>query len=71
MGYLRIFNPHPVKTGEGTQAEDLLLEVHLRDRSIFLLCITTPGILEFLVLVFSNGDVIVKFFRDIQFWNFS
>uniref|UniRef100_A0A5F5PSR1 Bardet-Biedl syndrome 9 n=1 Tax=Equus caballus TaxID=9796 RepID=A0A5F5PSR1_HORSE len=31
MGYLRIFNPHPVKTGEGTQAEDLLLEVHLRD----------------------------------------
>ncbi|XP_006887665.1 PREDICTED: protein PTHB1 isoform X3 [Elephantulus edwardii] len=31
MGYLRIFNPHPVKTGDGTQAEDLLLEVHLRD----------------------------------------
>uniref|UniRef100_A0A8C9EC93 Bardet-Biedl syndrome 9 n=1 Tax=Phocoena sinus TaxID=42100 RepID=A0A8C9EC93_PHOSS len=31
MGYLRIFNPHPVKTGDGAQAEDLLLEVHLRD----------------------------------------
>ncbi|XP_058152772.1 protein PTHB1 isoform X1 [Dasypus novemcinctus] len=31
MGYLRIFNPHPVKTGDGVQAEDLLLEVHLRD----------------------------------------
>ncbi|XP_060051796.1 protein PTHB1 isoform X2 [Erinaceus europaeus] len=30
MGYLRIFNPHPVKTGDGAQAEDLLLEVHLR-----------------------------------------
>ncbi|XP_076795835.1 protein PTHB1 isoform X3 [Arvicanthis niloticus] len=30
MGYLRIFNPHSVKTG-GPQAEDLLLEVHLRD----------------------------------------
>uniref|UniRef100_A0A8C5K108 Bardet-Biedl syndrome 9 n=1 Tax=Jaculus jaculus TaxID=51337 RepID=A0A8C5K108_JACJA len=30
-GYLRIFNPHPVRTGDGTQAEDLLLEVHLRD----------------------------------------
>ncbi|KAG8517527.1 Protein PTHB1, partial [Galemys pyrenaicus] len=30
-GYLRIFNPHPVKTGDGAQAEDLLLEVHLRD----------------------------------------
>ncbi|XP_036102590.1 protein PTHB1 isoform X3 [Molossus molossus] len=31
MGYLRIFSPHPVKTGDGAQAEDLLLEVHLRD----------------------------------------
>lgn len=31
MGYLRIFNPHPVKTGDRAQAEDLLLEVHLRD----------------------------------------
>ncbi|KAM9698877.1 protein PTHB1 isoform 4-T4 [Dama dama] len=31
MGYLRIFNPHPVKTGDGAQAEDLLLEVDLRD----------------------------------------
>ncbi|XP_076976209.1 protein PTHB1 isoform X3 [Tamandua tetradactyla] len=31
MGYLRIFNPHPVKTGEEAQAEDMLLEVHLRD----------------------------------------
>ncbi|XP_045434605.1 protein PTHB1 isoform X5 [Pipistrellus kuhlii] len=31
MGYLRIFNPHPVKTGDGAQAEDLLLEVQLRD----------------------------------------
>ncbi|XP_021564849.1 protein PTHB1 isoform X6 [Carlito syrichta] len=31
MGYLRIFNPHPVKTGDGAQAEDLLLEVHLQD----------------------------------------
>ncbi|XP_028728393.1 protein PTHB1 isoform X2 [Peromyscus leucopus] len=31
MGYLRIFNPHSVKTGDGPQAEDLLLEVHLRD----------------------------------------
>ncbi|XP_073921419.1 protein PTHB1 isoform X7 [Castor canadensis] len=31
MGYLRIFNPHPVKTGDEAQAEDLLLEVHLRD----------------------------------------
>lgn len=30
MGYLRIFNPHPVKTGDAAQAEDLLLEVHLR-----------------------------------------
>ncbi|XP_027622663.1 protein PTHB1 isoform X2 [Tupaia chinensis] len=31
MGYLRIFNPQPVRTGDGAQAEDLLLEVHLRD----------------------------------------
>nr|XP_020824725.1 protein PTHB1 isoform X3 [Phascolarctos cinereus] len=31
MGYLRIFSPHPVKVGDGAQAEDLLLEVHLRD----------------------------------------
>ncbi|MEJ1283725.1 hypothetical protein NN561_014700 [Cricetulus griseus] len=31
MGYLRIFNPHAVKTGDGPQAEDLLLEVQLRD----------------------------------------
>ncbi|XP_021061711.1 protein PTHB1 isoform X4 [Mus pahari] len=30
-GYLRIFNPHSVKSGGGPQAEDLLLEVHLRD----------------------------------------
>ncbi|XP_025056350.1 protein PTHB1 isoform X2 [Alligator sinensis] len=31
MGFLRIFNPHPVKPGDGTQAEDLLLEVQLRE----------------------------------------
>uniref|UniRef100_A0A8C3TES9 Bardet-Biedl syndrome 9 n=1 Tax=Chelydra serpentina TaxID=8475 RepID=A0A8C3TES9_CHESE len=31
MGYLRIFNPHPVKPGDGMQAEELLLEVQLRD----------------------------------------
>uniref|UniRef100_A0A2K6SEN6 Bardet-Biedl syndrome 9 n=1 Tax=Saimiri boliviensis boliviensis TaxID=39432 RepID=A0A2K6SEN6_SAIBB len=31
MGYLRIFSPHPTKTGDGAQAEDLLLEVDLRD----------------------------------------
>uniref|UniRef100_A0A8C8SPY3 Bardet-Biedl syndrome 9 n=1 Tax=Pelusios castaneus TaxID=367368 RepID=A0A8C8SPY3_9SAUR len=32
MGYLRIFNPHPVKPGDGMiSAEDLLLEVQLRD----------------------------------------
>ncbi|XP_039771064.1 protein PTHB1 isoform X2 [Ornithorhynchus anatinus] len=31
MGYLRVFSPHPVKTGEGAQAEDLLLEVYLQD----------------------------------------
>ncbi|XP_072454967.1 protein PTHB1 isoform X2 [Notamacropus eugenii] len=30
-GYLRIFSPNPVKIGDGAQAEDLLLEVHLRD----------------------------------------
>uniref|UniRef100_A0A4X2JV89 Bardet-Biedl syndrome 9 n=1 Tax=Vombatus ursinus TaxID=29139 RepID=A0A4X2JV89_VOMUR len=30
-GYLRIFSPHPVKVGDRAQAEDLLLEVHLRD----------------------------------------
>ncbi|XP_056660245.1 protein PTHB1 isoform X2 [Monodelphis domestica] len=30
-GYLRIFSPHPVKAGDGAHAEDLLLEVHLRD----------------------------------------
>ncbi|NXA33323.1 PTHB1 protein, partial [Eudromia elegans] len=31
MGYLRIFNPHPMKPGDGFQAEDLLLEVQLRE----------------------------------------
>ncbi|XP_014804984.1 PREDICTED: protein PTHB1-like [Calidris pugnax] len=31
MGYLRIFNPHPVKPGEGIQPEDLLLEVQLQE----------------------------------------
>ncbi|NXP12338.1 PTHB1 protein, partial [Thinocorus orbignyianus] len=31
MGYLRIFNPHPVKPGDGMQPEDLLLEVQLRE----------------------------------------
>ncbi|NXJ70460.1 PTHB1 protein, partial [Rostratula benghalensis] len=31
MGYLRIFNPHPVKPGDGIQPEDLLLEVQLRE----------------------------------------
>ncbi|XP_071592177.1 protein PTHB1 [Heliangelus exortis] len=30
-GYLRIFNPHPVKPGEEVQPEDLLLEVQLRE----------------------------------------
>ncbi|XP_055974025.1 protein PTHB1 [Sorex fumeus] len=30
MGYLRIFNPHPVKIGDGAHAEDLLLEVQLQ-----------------------------------------
>ncbi|NXY41179.1 PTHB1 protein, partial [Ceuthmochares aereus] len=31
MGYLRIFNPHPVKPGDAVQPEDLLLEVQLRE----------------------------------------
>ncbi|NXG84479.1 PTHB1 protein, partial [Stercorarius parasiticus] len=31
MGYLRIFNPCPVKPGDGIQPEDLLLEVQLRE----------------------------------------
>ncbi|XP_042551059.1 protein PTHB1 isoform X2 [Dipodomys spectabilis] len=31
MGYLRIFNPHPMKMGDSAQPEDLLLEVHLRE----------------------------------------
>ncbi|NWU71421.1 PTHB1 protein, partial [Pterocles burchelli] len=31
MGYLRIFDPHPVKPGDGVQPEDLLLEVQLRE----------------------------------------
>ncbi|XP_050771762.1 protein PTHB1 isoform X2 [Gymnogyps californianus] len=31
MGYLRIFNPHPVKPGDGIQPQDLLLEVQLRE----------------------------------------
>ncbi|XP_030060352.1 protein PTHB1 [Microcaecilia unicolor] len=31
MGFLRIFSPHPVKAGDRMQAEDLLLEVQLRD----------------------------------------
>ncbi|NXJ84039.1 PTHB1 protein, partial [Trogon melanurus] len=31
MGYLRIFNPHPVKPEEGVRPEDLLLEVQLRE----------------------------------------
>ncbi|NWZ59232.1 PTHB1 protein, partial [Haliaeetus albicilla] len=31
MGYLRIFNPQPVKPGDGVQPEDLLLEVQLRE----------------------------------------
>ncbi|KAM9308245.1 protein PTHB1 [Gastrophryne carolinensis] len=30
-GYLRIFSPHPLKEGDAVQAEDLLLEVQLRD----------------------------------------
>ncbi|NXL97251.1 PTHB1 protein, partial [Tyrannus savana] len=31
MGYLRIFNPHPVKPGDEVQPEDLLLEVQLQE----------------------------------------
>ncbi|NXV22034.1 PTHB1 protein, partial [Cepphus grylle] len=31
MGYLRIFNPRPVKPGDEIQPEDLLLEVQLRE----------------------------------------
>ncbi|NXX93256.1 PTHB1 protein, partial [Centropus bengalensis] len=31
MGYLRIFNPQPVKPGDGVQPEDLLLEVQLQE----------------------------------------
>ncbi|NXL60565.1 PTHB1 protein, partial [Chordeiles acutipennis] len=31
MGYLRIFNPHPVKPGDEIQPGDLLLEVQLRE----------------------------------------
>ncbi|XP_027748003.1 protein PTHB1 isoform X2 [Empidonax traillii] len=31
MGYLRIFNPHPVKPGDEEQPEDLLLEVQLQE----------------------------------------
>ncbi|NWS55887.1 PTHB1 protein, partial [Chunga burmeisteri] len=31
MGYLRIFNPHPVTPGDGVQPEDLLLEVQLQE----------------------------------------
>ncbi|XP_064025951.1 protein PTHB1 isoform X4 [Pogoniulus pusillus] len=31
MGYLRIFNPHPVKPGDEAQIEDLLLEVQLKE----------------------------------------
>ncbi|KAM5157169.1 protein PTHB1 [Mantella aurantiaca] len=30
-GYLRIFSPHPLKAGDAIHAEDLLLEVQLRD----------------------------------------
>lgn len=30
-GYLRIFNPHPVKPGDEIQPEDLLLEVQLQE----------------------------------------
>ncbi|XP_053117595.1 protein PTHB1 isoform X8 [Hemicordylus capensis] len=29
MGFLRIYNPHPIKPGEALQTEDLLLEVQL------------------------------------------
>ncbi|XP_069469338.1 protein PTHB1 isoform X2 [Ambystoma mexicanum] len=31
MGFLRIFAPHPIQVAEGIQAENLLLEVQLRD----------------------------------------
>lgn len=31
MGFLRIYNPHPVKPGDAMQAEDLLLEVQLSE----------------------------------------
>nr|XP_060637613.1 protein PTHB1 isoform X2 [Anolis sagrei ordinatus] len=31
MGFLRIYNPHPIKPGDSVQPEDLLLEVQLRD----------------------------------------
>ncbi|KAM9257884.1 protein PTHB1 isoform 2-T4 [Cariama cristata] len=31
MGYLRIFNPHPVTPGDEVQPEDLLLEVQLQE----------------------------------------
>ncbi|XP_008111044.1 protein PTHB1 isoform X3 [Anolis carolinensis] len=31
MGFLRIYNPHPIKPGDSMQPEDLLLEVQLRD----------------------------------------
>ncbi|NWU89725.1 PTHB1 protein, partial [Upupa epops] len=31
MGYLRIFNPHPVQPGDEVQPEDLLLEVQFRE----------------------------------------
>ncbi|XP_075068684.1 protein PTHB1 isoform X2 [Mixophyes fleayi] len=30
-GYLRLFSPHPLKASDGIQAEDLLLEVQLRN----------------------------------------
>ncbi|KAM4688353.1 protein PTHB1 [Discoglossus pictus] len=30
-GFIRIFSPHPLKAGEGVQAEDLLLEIQLCD----------------------------------------
>ena len=31
MGFLRIYNPHPIKPGDAMQAEDLLLEVQLSE----------------------------------------
>ncbi|XP_042330198.1 protein PTHB1 isoform X2 [Sceloporus undulatus] len=31
MGFLRIYNPHPIKPGDAMQPEDLLLEVQLRE----------------------------------------